>query len=219
MKSSAFSFFAVRNLFASIPSKVSAKIAKSKSHKEQGFTLIELLIVMAIIAVLSLFAVPAMRGFIISGKVEPNAKDVSSIVAKIRGNYAGQGSAPYNGSTPITSAIFAGTAKGVVSALSLDGGGVISHDIGGTNSPLLVVPSSVGGTGTVLGDSYTVTFNSVNDSACPGLSAQLSKAADKITVNGTTVKDPTATTPKYDSGLAQSKCTDGDTNTFIFTFR
>lgn len=212
MKSSAFSFFAVRNLFASIPSKLSANIAKSKSHKEQGFTLIELLIVMAIIAVLSLFAVPAMRGFIINGKVEPTASDITKTVAKLKGNFAGQGSAPY---TSISSTIFAGTAKGIVSALSIDAANVIMHDIGESNSPLVVAPANI----TMAGDSYSVTFNKVNDAACPGLSAQLSKAAEKITVNGLMVKDPLAATPKYDAAAAQGKCTDGDTNTFIFTFR
>lgn len=187
------------------------------TRRQRGFTLVELLIVLAIIAVIAIFGVPFARGIIIGGKTEPTASDISKVVTKMRANFAGQGNTPYNnlGAAAAATANFANTARGLTSALTITGAGAtatIQHDLGATGSQIAVAPATI----TTLGDSFTVSVPTVNEAACPGLAAQLSKAAEVIAINGTTVK---AVGANYNGGTAQNLCTAGDTNTFLFTFR
>lgn len=187
------------------------------TRRQRGFTLVELLIVLAIIAVIAIFGVPFARGIIIGGKTEPTASDISKVVTKMRANFAGQGNTPYNnlGAAAAATANFANTARGLTSALTITGAGAtatIQHDLGATGSQIAVAPATI----TTLGDSFTVSVPTVNEAACPGLAAQLSKAAEVIAINGTNVK---AVGANYNGGTAQNVCTAGDTNTFLFTFR
>ncbi|MEJ8838087.1 type 4 pilus major pilin [Ramlibacter sp. AN1133] len=184
---------------------------------QRGFTLVELLIVLAIIAVISVFAVPVARGVIIGGKTEPTASDISKVVTRMRSNFAGQGTTPYNnlGAPAAATANFANTARGLASALTITGAGgtaTVQHDIGATNSQVGVAVGTI----SVAGDSFTVTVPTVNEAACPGLAAQLSRTAEVITVNGVNAK---AVGASYNGGTAQNACTAGDTNSFVFTFR
>ena len=183
----------------------------------RGFTLVELIVVIAIGALLALFAVPYARGVIINGKVEPTANDVNKTVTSIRGNFAGQGVTPYNnlGVGAAATAIFANTARGLSSSLTVSGSGAtatVQHDLGETGAQITVASSTI----TSAGDSFTVSLPTVNNAACPGLAAQLSRVAEVITINGAAAKAVGST---YNGGIAQNACTDGDTNTFVFTFR
>ncbi|CAN7357650.1 pilus assembly FimT family protein [Variovorax sp. LjRoot178] len=185
--------------------------------KAKGFTLVELIVVIAIGALLALFAVPYARGVIINGKVEPTANDVNKTVTMIRGNFAGQGVTPYNnlGVGAAATAIFANTARGLSSSLTVSGNGAaatVQHDLGQTGSQITVASSTI----TTPGDSFTVTLPTVNNAACPGLAAQLSRVAEVITINAAAAK---AVGGVYNGGIAQNACTEGDTNTFVFTFR
>jgi len=187
------------------------------SKKAKGFTLVELIVVIAIGALLALFAVPYARGIIINGKVEPTANDVNKTVTSMRGNFAGQGVTPYTnlGSGAAATAIFANTARGLSSSLTVTGSGAtatVQHDLGETGAQISVASSTI----TTAGDSFTVSLPLVNVAACPGLAAQLSRVAEVIAINGTAVKASGGT---YNGGTAQNACTDGDTNTFDFTFR
>jgi type IV pilus assembly protein PilA len=179
---------------------------------QKGFTIVELLIVLGIIAVLAVVATPFARDIIISGKTEPTATDVSKLSSAIRANFSGQGATPY---TNVTTAVLSNTARGLVSAMTITGAGAtatMQHDIGATSSQV----TAGAGTITTAGDSFTVTFATVNAAACPGLASQLSRAAEVITINGTAVK---AAGALYDGATAQNACTAGDTNGFVFTFR
>lgn len=188
------------------------------AKKSAGFTLVELIIVIAIGALLAIFGLPAMRGMLISGKVEPTASDINRAVASLRGNFTGQGVTPYTnlGTGAAATATFANTARGRASALNVStaagAGATIQHDLGATGSEIAVASSTI----TTAGDSFTVTLPTVNEAACPGLAAQLSKSAELITINGTVAK---AVGANYNGGTAQNACSAGDTNTFVFTFR
>lgn len=185
--------------------------------KSRGFTIVELLVVLAIIALLAIVGIPMMRGMIVGGKVEPTASDINKVATKLRTNFQGQGSTPYTnlGTAAQATANFANSARGLASALTVTGAGAtatVQHDLGATAAQIGVASATI----TTAGDSFVVTVNSVNDAACPMLAAQLSKAAEVMTVNGTSVKAAGGT---YNGGTATNLCTAGDTNAFVFTFR
>lgn len=187
---------------------------KSKT-KQSGFTIVELLIAFTIIGILMAIGMPAIKGIVTDGKVAPTGADINTVVSKIRSNFAGQGSYANLGSGAAATAIFANTARGLATTLTIGGAGAtatVQHDIGATNSQITVAQSTI----TTAGDSFAVTIPTVNDSACPGLSTQVSRTAEIITVNGVNVKAVGGT---YNGGTAQNACTAGDTNTFVFTFR
>ncbi len=192
-------------------------LARFQKSRQKGFTLIELITVIAIIALLSILAIPFARGLIIDGKVQPTADDVNKVVTKIRANFSGQGVTPYTnlGAAANATAVFANTARGLASSLTVTGSGTVAtiqHDLGLTNSQVAVAQATI----TTAGDSFSVTLPTVNQTACPGLASQLSKGAERITINGTAVKAAGGT---YNGGVAQNACLSGDTNAFVFTFR
>lgn len=189
----------------------------TKTKPQRGFSMIELMIVIAIGALLAIVGVPYARAMIINGKVEPTANDIQKIVTKMRTNFSGQGNTPYTnlGAAAAATANFANTGRGLASAITITGAGATAtaqHDLGLNGSQIAVAQGTI----TTAGDSFTVTLPTVNEAACPGTAAQLSKAAEVITVNGTAVK---AVNGVYNGGTAQNLCTAGDTNTFVFTFR
>jgi type IV pilus assembly protein PilA len=192
----------------------------SDTHRpgeQQGFTIVELLVTIAIIALLSLAAVPFARDIIVSGKVEPTASDINKVTTRLRGNFAGQGSTPYMnlGTGASATAVFANTARSLASSLVVtgaQGSATVQHEIGETGAQITVTQGQV----TAFGDAFVVTLPRVNAAACPALAAQLSRAAERITINSTEVKPIGGF---LNGGTAQNACTPGDTNTFAFLFR
>jgi len=184
---------------------------------QQGFTIVELLVTIAIIALLSLAAVPFARDIIVSGKVEPTASDINKVATRLRGNFAGQGSTPYMnlGAGAAATAVFANTARSLASSLVVTGAqaaATVQHEIGATGAQVTVAQGQV----TQIGDSFNVSVALVNAAACPALAAQLSRASERISINNVLVKPIGGV---FNGGLAQNACTPGDTNTFVFQFR
>jgi len=187
----------------------------SKPHRsaaQRGFTMIELTVVIGLVAVLMIIGIPFVRNFMIDGKVPKVADDITKVATKLRTNFSGQGATPY---TSISTASFANTAKGMASVLIINGSGAtatVTHDIGATGSTVTAASATI----TTAGDSFAVTVNDAAEAACPSLAAGISKAAERITINGTTVK---AVGGNYNGATASTACTAGDTNDFVFTFR
>ncbi len=184
--------------------------AAAKKGRQRGFTLIELGIVLTIVAILALFAVPKVRGFIISGKVQSTGDDLTAAVARIRGNGTGMATTPTY--TSLDSTVLSKALLNRTNAFTVDGSTVI-HKIGSSGATATATPATI----TTSNDAFTVTFNNVNIAACPDLASNLQSAAEIITVGGTTVKANASAT--LDAQTAATKCTDGDNNTFVFTFR
>lgn len=195
----------------------SGNFFSTAAKRQKGFTLVELIIVVAIIALLSLLGIPFVRDFIVEGKVQPTGSDVTKIVTKIRSNMSGSGAAPYValGAPADATAMFANTARGMASSMTVAGAGnasTVQHDIGAAGSQITVAQANLG----AAGDSFSVTFPTVNKAACPGLATQVSRSAEVITINGVVVK---ANGGVYNGATAQNACTPDDTNAFVFTFR
>lgn len=180
--------------------RLKARQAKRRADSQKGFTLVELIIVLAIVALLAIFGIPLFQSYLMEGRVEPTAQDLSKLAAKIRGNYAAGGT--YDGlSTATASKIANGLATSLVVGTS-----TMSHDLGGTGSV------SVAGSGSA----FTITLGTVNNVACPGPANVLSRSADSISVNGTAAKSSGGT---YNAGTASGACTDGDSNSIVVGFK
>lgn len=193
------------------------KFKLSNLRRTRGFTMVELIVVIAIVAVLAVLAVPAIRDMMINGAVEPTASDINKTVSRIRGNFAGQGATPYTqlGAPAQATATFANTARGLSSSMTAKGTATtatLQHSLGASGATVTVASATI----TAAGDAFAVTVNDVHNAACPGLASQLSKSAEVISINGTTVK---ANGGSYNGGTATNACTTGETNDFVFTFR
>ena len=192
---------------------------KTQTNRQvQGFTLVELLIVLAIIGVLAALSTPFVRNIILEGRVEPTAKDIINMTNVMRAQASAAGSAtPYTdlGATANATAVFANAGVGRAGNLTITSAGTAStvvHNLGATNSQVTVLQAS----NPTAGDSFTVTLPTVSRVACPSLATALSRVADAISINGTSVK---AIGGAYNGASGANLCTDGDTNTYVFTFR
>ncbi|MEJ8837674.1 type 4 pilus major pilin [Ramlibacter sp. AN1133] len=185
---------------------------RRNGKKQRGFTMVELIVVLGIIALLAIFGMPFARALIIDGKVPDVAQDINKTATKVRNSYAGGGATPYSS---INTAGFANLSRGLAGSITVTGTGAaatMSHDIGQTGSTITVASNTI----TTAGDSFAVTMNTVNEAACPSLAAQLGKAAEQISINGTVVKAVNGT---FNSATASTACTTGDGNTYVFVFR
>ena len=185
------------------------------SRMQRGFTLVELTVVMLIVAVLIVLSFPRVKSYIVEGKVSPTGSDMVAALSRIRSNAEGAGNTPY---AALTTASLANAMRDRTTALVVTGVGAaatLQHKIGATNSQVTVAPATI----TAAGDSFTVTFPTVNAAACPGLSNVLQNSAEIISINGQVVKSIPAPAVAYDGSTAQNQCTADDTNTFVFTVR
>lgn len=191
---------------------------KKVNFKNRGFTLVELLFVIAVVGIMAAMATPFVRELLIESRVEPTAQDVIKVTNVMRASGAASGSTtPYLnlGPTATATAAFSNTAMGKSTSLTVTGAGATAttqHNLGQTNAQVTVVQAA----NPTAGDSFTVTFPTVNKAACPILATQLNRTAIAISINGTVVK---AVNGAYNGTAAQNACTTGDTNTFVFTFQ
>lgn len=100
-------------------------------------------------------------------------------------------------------------------------GTTVAHGLGGTGTgasgTITVAPASYAAGPT--GSGFSVTATNLPGEACRIVSDIMNRAVPVITINGTSVKslDANAVSSGYDSYVARAACTEGTTNTMVFT--
>lgn len=161
-----------------------------------------------------LFALPAINGYLIGGKVDPTAKDIAEAVIRMRADTQGTGPSPY---ASMTTESLANTMRDHTKAMKVTGTGTtatVSHDLGGSFTAIAAAPATI----TTAGDAFTITFPTVNKAACPSLAAALLDVSQIITLNGTAIHSIPGGIAFNDQS-AEKLCTTDDTNSFVFTVR
>lgn len=185
------------------------------AKRQQGNYLLTIGIGIMIMLILAVWGIPKIKNYLIEGKIPSVAEEVQRFASRVKVSTTGTGTTPYAG---LTQAYFARAVRGSslqVGAVSGQGtGGVdVRHDLGGGDAGLVTLATT--------GATFTLTFANVSDAACPGLATSLQSTFDTITVNGKAAKTTNATTnvvtAGYVAGTVAGNCTDGDTNTFVFT--
>ena len=153
---------------------------KTGQQKMRGFTLIELGIVLTIVAILALFAVPRVQSYLISGRVQPTAAEITDAVSQIRNLGASNGGAgqPYVGMTIENLATALRDRANVLIPTVNGANSTVQHRLGtaGANVEFAVASNPTAG------DSFTLTFRTVNGAACADLAAALQVQARTVTI-------------------------------------
>mgnify|MGYP001401633191 FL=1 len=177
---------------------------------QAGFSLVEVSIVMAIVLLLAIIAIPTVQAYVIEGKVPKVGEEVARFILHTRVNATGAPAAPYDG---IATENLANMLRDS-SVLSISGTGtsaVVYHGLG-RNGEVTVSDTDAGA-------AFMVTLSDVNHAACPALASVLQRVSDVIQLKpgsaaAIVLKDATTA---YSALETESRCSQGDDNTFIFT--
>jgi type IV pilus assembly protein PilA len=179
-------------------------------RKQKGFSMIQLGVVIAITLILAALGMPKFKDYLVQGRIPTIGQDLQRYIANVVTSAGGGSTTPYTG---LDQASFARDMRGT-SLMTETGNSTVRHNLGGGTAGTVVV--------TETGDSFVLTLNSVSAAACPELATTMQRSVDDISINGTPVKvtatDKTVTTP-FSAPSAKNECTDGDTNTYVFTIR
>ena len=164
-----------------------------------------------------MLAYPRVNALLIEGRMEPTARDLVAAITRIRANAEGTGNTPYTGANTATLANTLRDRSNVLNVAGVNATATVQHRIGLTGSQVTMAPATI----TTAGDSFTITFPTVNAAACPGLASALVANAEAIDINGTVVHRSVVggAVVAYNGQTAQNVCLADNTNTFIFTMR
>lgn len=173
---------------------------------QRGFSLIEVSIVTAIVLLIAVIGIPAIGGYVMENKVPKVGQELARFVMHTRVNAGTSGETPYDGIG--TQNLAALVADSTVLTMAADGS--VLHGLGGGGS--VEVEPTDAGTG------FLLRLRQVNHVACPSIASVLQRVADRIIVSSDagpaqTVKDANIV---YSALAAESACTKGDVNQFVF---
>lgn len=173
---------------------------------QRGFSLIEVSIVTAIVLLIAVIGVPAIGAYVMENKVPKVGQELARFVMNMRINAGTSASAPYAGISKSNLAAMVADS----SVLSVSSSGDILHGLG-TNGVIEVDATDAG-------QGFLLRLTGVNHVACPSIASVMQRMASSITVESgsgvtKTVKD--AGNP-YNALLAESGCSKGNVNKFVF---
>lgn len=183
---------------------------------QQGNYLLSIGMGIMVMAILAVWGVPKIKDYLIEGAIPSVAEETQRFIAKVKINSAGSGTDPFTGLDQeyFARAVRGGSLQvGDVSGQGT-GGEVVRHGLGGGSAGTIEISET--------GDSFALTFENVNQAACPSLATALQRTVDDISINGTAVKttdDDMNVELAYIASTAASACSDGDVNEFIFTIK
>jgi len=188
--------------------------------QQAGFSLVEIGFVVLIITLIATFGIPAAQGLTIESRVPSVSNELKRVVANTKVLAEGSSVTPYAGINNVNN--LSKTLEG--SSVVRITGGTVAHRLGGagtgTNGTITIAPAALGGG--AVGSAFSLTLSNVSKWACPALASTLNAVAESITVNGAAVKtlaDDGTAALAYNPTAAQTHCTAGDSNTFVFITR
>lgn len=183
----------------------------AKQHRSQaGFSLVEVSVVMAIVLLLAVIAIPAVRAYVIESRVPKVGEELARFIMHTRINAAHSSPTPYD-SVANSSLANMLSESGILTVTGSGGSQVVRHGLG-SDGEVSVSQAAAGA-------AFTLTLTKVNRAACPSIVSMLQRLAESVTLtpgggSATVVKN--ASTP-YNALETQNRCSQGDSNTFAFT--
>lgn len=175
-------------------------------RNQSGFSLIEVSIVTAIVLLIAVIGIPAINSYVMENKVPKVGEELARFVVQMRVNAGTSGEAPYTDIGIDNLANMA--ADSTVLGKSSDGD--ILHGLG--DGGTVEVASNPDGSG------FDLTLNNVNHIACPSIASVLQRVATSINVQGAGASVIIKDAEKQYSALeAESACSKGSVNKFVFT--
>ncbi len=179
---------------------------------QQGFSLIEVSIVTAIVLLLAIIGVPAIGNYVVENKVPKVGEELARFILQTKVNAPNGPAQPYDG---IDISNFANMVRDS-SIFSVAGEGAsarVLHGLGADGEVEVAANESGGG--------FSITLHNVSHAACPSIASVMQRVSDSITIApqdgaATVVKDITQNI-QYSALATESKCAQGDVNTFVFT--
>jgi hypothetical protein len=183
------------------------EVSRRRRAHSAGGMLVEVGAAVLVMIVLAVVGIPMINSYIIDGRVPAVADDLRRFMTRNKVN--GSASADPN------SAFQQATQRAF--AMALNGSTALS-----VNATTFVVQHNLGSGGVIVyapadgGKGYSLTADRVHSTACPTLAGILNRDSNKITINGVEQKN-TETPVNFSSTNAEAACTDGETNTLVFT--
>jgi type IV pilus assembly protein PilA len=177
---------------------------------QDGFSLVEVSIVMAIVLLLAIIAIPAVSAYVIESKVPKVGEELARFILHTQVNASNGTSTPYDGIGNINLANMVRDS----SIFSISGdqqAPTVRHGLG-SDGDVSVAEADAGA-------AFTITLSKVNHAACPAIASVMQRVANTITLTpqgGAAAVIKAADTP-YSALETESRCSQGDGNTFVFT--
>jgi type IV pilus assembly protein PilA len=158
------------------------KSTRSISRRMQrGFTLIELSVVAIVLVVITALAIPAIREYIINGRVPSSGQDITKAIVQLKQASSLTPSATPFATLPTVDKLFAGTNFKVDTTAN-----TVAHALGFSGGQITTVSLASGA-------AVSMTIWGLAPGTCPSLANTVSKAADVIEIGqGGTAAAPAA---------------------------